>query len=994
MARIFPGVAVPAQPIDMPGAAITTAPIIVPATQMQEPALVEPQELDRLDTTEMVIQIIMEATGYERDEIEPGMDLREDLSIRSSRLPVIMDSVESHFGIKIELEDFMDVRTIRDISDRISLVISRQAKKDSAKKAKPAAQIPSTEQSEKVREQEKQPIKRVTFKEVPLESGITQPVELSPLDSVAVFSPTAGTGIRKKMGNVFRRDYGVNIIPVAFLEKELGEDGTSLDFRDAHDVESALDIVSKTESFAGVAFILDDAFEEKISGPEEIPSILSGFFGVLKVFLESPAKKFAILVDRCQNPAGAGKLLAEGVLAMFLSAAQEYGSVQFRSVRLDASTDLRDAIRSALDRSQKVIETICHDGKAFTLEGSPVNLEFGDHTNLRLNSEHVVVLSGGAYGITPFLARSFVPFGCKTVLLGRTVLDPGLDLRAYISQHVPFEEVGRKIVSQQTGLSPEEVARKASEITKSLEIVKTVEDLRSAGIDASYLNCDVTDFDQVHTVVQEIVSRYGRIDGIVHGAGILKDNFIRQMSADDFSSVVAVKFQGALNLFNASHGFGLNFFTCLSSAASIQGNPGQSNYAAANRMMSALISQLRALNQSILFKAFVLPPIEGAGMAEDSEIKALMKRMNAGYVHAEELAALFSRELLLAPVDDVWVLLMRSLPDLSTVRLDASESDPAEARFPVDAVSFPHEHFPMIDSVTRTDIPRKELVAVRSFSQERDLWIGDHKPFKFLKHPLVSAIMALETFMEASRVLYPHLEVRGIREAQFLDIIECPKDMSRTSEISCRGMYERGGEAACEVSLATKEISPTGRLMERMHDNYKAVVLLGVESDAGVDASDFPVTSEELDSRPMAHKEVLNWYQDKTDLQNRYRVLESLEGTAEGAVRGRMIYRVTRDFSGEVLPHYQYSPYLLEALMQVVNFYIVMRDPTEKRSMIPARIGEMRFFKRCADGEIITLEARMKNRNTEGICWDTRALDQDGRVVMFTKNLLMRWFSK
>ncbi len=27
----------------------------------------------------------MEATGYERDEVEPDMDLREDLSIRSSR---------------------------------------------------------------------------------------------------------------------------------------------------------------------------------------------------------------------------------------------------------------------------------------------------------------------------------------------------------------------------------------------------------------------------------------------------------------------------------------------------------------------------------------------------------------------------------------------------------------------------------------------------------------------------------------------------------------------------------------------------------------------------------------------------------------------------------------------------------------------------------------------------------------------------------------------
>ncbi len=99
---------------------------------------------------------------------------------------------------------------------------------------------------------------------------------------------------------------------------------------------------------------------------------------------------------------------------MFLSAAQEYGSVQFRTVRLDADTDLRDAIRGALDRSQKVIETVYRSGKAFTLEGSPANVVLGDHRNLQLTADDVVVLSGGAYGITPFLARAFVPFGCKT----------------------------------------------------------------------------------------------------------------------------------------------------------------------------------------------------------------------------------------------------------------------------------------------------------------------------------------------------------------------------------------------------------------------------------------------------------------------------------------------------------------------------------------------------------------------------------------------------
>ena len=78
------------------------------------------------DHMESLIRIIMDATGFERDEIQPEMDLRKDLSIRSSRLPIIMDAAEQHFGITIELQDFIHVRTVKDIAQKISEIIARQ----------------------------------------------------------------------------------------------------------------------------------------------------------------------------------------------------------------------------------------------------------------------------------------------------------------------------------------------------------------------------------------------------------------------------------------------------------------------------------------------------------------------------------------------------------------------------------------------------------------------------------------------------------------------------------------------------------------------------------------------------------------------------------------------------------------------------------------------------------------------------------------------------
>ena len=69
---------------------------------------------------EQVIGIIMNSTGYERDEIEPDMDIRQDLNIRSSRLPVIMDEAEQMFGLEFRIEDFIGVETIRDLANRIA----------------------------------------------------------------------------------------------------------------------------------------------------------------------------------------------------------------------------------------------------------------------------------------------------------------------------------------------------------------------------------------------------------------------------------------------------------------------------------------------------------------------------------------------------------------------------------------------------------------------------------------------------------------------------------------------------------------------------------------------------------------------------------------------------------------------------------------------------------------------------------------------------------
>ena len=518
--------------------------------------------------------------------------------------------------------------------------------------------------------------------------------------------------------------------------------------------------------------------------------------------------------------------------------------------------------------------------------------------------------------------------------------------------------------------------------------------MHSSGIEASYHTCDVADPEAVRAVMDEVANRYGKIRGIIHGAGVLRDGFLSQMTPDDFSMVTDIKFLGAWNLFLAAEKAGLRFFVGLSSVAAIQGNPGQTNYAAANRMMSALIRTLRRKNGAIRFKALMLPPIEGAGMAEDPHVRDLMRRMGASYIHVNELAGLFCRELFVSPADDDWVMFMRTLPSVKTARLNDMTRPLPNGELDGGSAAFSPEDFPMIEGISSLDIRREQLEAFRSFSREKDLWIEDHRPLTFVKHPLVSAAMFLETFMEAARILYPYLQVRGARQVRFLDMIQCPPGVPRSSRISCRRVGNGLPEVLCEVSLAAQEISPTGRLTDRFTPHCKGQVILdGGEGYLGEGFLDFPVRLDELRTRPMDHKNMLEWYKKHSGLKGRYRVLELLDGAGPGVVRGRTTYRQTDDFANLRNAQYQYSPYLFEALLQLTGFYCVAMKMPEQRSLIPMEIGEMRFCRKCRVGEQITLEARMRAQNEQGLTWDARGLDDQGRTIMQVSNMRMHWVS-
>ena len=66
---------------------------------------------------------------------------------------------------------------------------------------------------------------------------------------------------------------------------------------------------------------------------------------------------------------------------------------------------------------------------------------------------------------------------------------------------------------------------------------ETLEALAEAGVTARYYKCDVSDFNAVKTVVDQIVKDFGKIDILVNNAGITADKLILRIEVLGQSSV-------------------------------------------------------------------------------------------------------------------------------------------------------------------------------------------------------------------------------------------------------------------------------------------------------------------------------------------------------------------------------------------------------------------------------------------------------------------------
>lgn len=207
---------------------------------------------------------------------------------------------------------------------------------------------------------------------------------------------------------------------------------------------------------------------------------------------------------------------------------------------------------------------------------------------------------------------------------------------------MPWKEHGVYLITGGTGglgmIFAREIAAQAKGATliltgrSPLDADKThmLQSLMNVAAVVDYRPVDVCQKEAVSGLMEDILSKYGQLNGIIHCAGVMQDNYLLNKTSEEFKAVLDPKVAGLMHLDEGSKAMKLDMFVAFSSIAGSLGNPGQADYAAANAFMDAYCAyrnQLVAGKQRHGRSLSINWPLwQEGGMQVDASTKELLLR--------------------------------------------------------------------------------------------------------------------------------------------------------------------------------------------------------------------------------------------------------------------------------------------------------------------------------------------------------------------------------
>jgi acyl transferase domain-containing protein/NAD(P)H-dependent flavin oxidoreductase YrpB (nitropropane dioxygenase family) len=578
-------------PVRAQAPALTPAPISAPApasilTSAPAP-LAAPVPAPELDVSSVVLAVISERTGYPEELIEQDLDLEADLSIDSIKRAEVVAELASRLEISTadesRIEELVRSRTVRTMVSALQHQLSGSPAPvtQTTTPATPAAPVTPAVTTERVsppsrhRSEPSEPSAPAAADttEVP-RSAVGRPPHRMVSRAVAdtrTTGPAAGlAGARFLLSGAPRF--------VEALAGRLGQVGAVA--LSGHDPAEADGLVLLDPLGQGSEWLLPAVvarLQSALARPlrwlvavgrdgSPLTDGLPGLFRTLRIEFPATIVRYVEVDSEASTDDIAGQVVAE------LSTAESTGVVRYRA-------------------EGRLTEEITPAGLGRLADGGAGSVGDGraEARALRLDEESIVVLVGGARGITAQVALALgAASRCRIELIGRTPL-PDLAQDSDLAAAADLPAL-RAVLAHRGMRVPAEIERAARDIVAGREVAATIAELSAAGCRARYHVADVRDTEAVHRLLKQVHHDHGRIDGLVYGAGIIEDKLFAEKTAESFARVYDTKVDGAKAVLTGLDQCGAtpSFVVLFGSIAAVYGSRGQADYAAANDAIESI----------------------------------------------------------------------------------------------------------------------------------------------------------------------------------------------------------------------------------------------------------------------------------------------------------------------------------------------------------------------------------------------------------------------
>ena len=369
--------------------------------------------------------------------------------------------------------------------------------------------------------------------------------------------------------------------------------------------------------------------------------------------------------------------------------------------------------------------------------------------------------------------------------------------------------------------TPVLLERAFGRVKDSITLYKNLQKLRELGSEVEYYHCDVLNSSMVKEVCTKIKAKNGRIDGLIHFAGLERSKLIYDKDPAEYYRIFDVKATSFASFLANNIVKDGGMFAFASSIAGKYGNLGQSDYASANDYLAK--SAFSLTNQGYRAIAICMSAYKNVGMGVRAGVETFLRSNGVDFVDPEDGMQIFLDEIVYGTVPEI--VLTGSLGRLDwdhQHRLEMDEIVPegadnapkggsngptagGQAQTVAPAVSAAAAAAPQAAPSVLPDARKanhflgkiasqtpQEIHAGKEFNLESDPYLADHA---IEGTPYVPGVMGIETFMETANALGGAVP-QGLKDVHFYLPIKLLRN--RPQAVRVIGKNE-GGEISMEI---------------------------------------------------------------------------------------------------------------------------------------------------------------------------------------------------